>query len=88
VAVERYDLGDGLVLTFGDGSSRTPATWALRVVEGHADLRRYEYQRQLVITQAGIDAWVDGLPVSSAQRAMVLAAIARSRSGAPDESRP
>jgi hypothetical protein len=87
VAVERYDLGDGLVLTFGDDSSRRPATWVLRV-DGQIDPRRYEYQRSLVITQAGIDAWVDGLPVTSNQRTMILAVISRSRSGAPDEGRP
>jgi hypothetical protein len=58
------------------------------MVDGHADPRRYEYQRSLVITQAGIDAWGDGLPVTSEQRATVLAVISRSRSGAPDERHP
>jgi hypothetical protein len=65
-----------------------PATWALRVLDGAKDPRRYEYQRPLVITQAGIDAWVDGLPVTSEQSAAVLAVIARSPSGAPNASRP
>jgi hypothetical protein len=65
-----------------------PSTWTLRILDGHANRQRYEYQRQLVITQAGIDAWVDGLPVTSEQRAAVRDAISRSRSGAPAESRP
>jgi hypothetical protein len=81
-------LGGGLVLTFGEGASRAPATWTLQVVAGQADRQRYEFQRSLVITQAGVDAWVDGLPVTSEQRACVLDVISRSRSGAPDESRP
>jgi hypothetical protein len=88
VAVERYELGDGLVLTFGDGPRSRPGTWALSVQNADTNPRRYEYQRPLVITQVGIDAWVDGLPVSSEQRAAVLSTIARSRSSAPDASRP